>query len=310
MSSENLCTAPSLTTIETAIGEIDVKKAELKKAFDDLQAFSSHLSSFSISWSDIESYFATKQDSVVERFRLLQLSKQGDPSASKPSQDHIDPVSESAEQKPSSSNPVGLQFEGSDAPGSSRIDSVVARPELTELCERMDGKGLLKYIDEHIKERNAILIELPIALRSAPDPGTMVLDAIEGFYTENLQSKGDKDTELFGSRRVCMFLLEKLMETGVSFSEKVRERAKKLALEWKGKVRRMRKDYCLESLAFLHLVATYGLGTEVDKDDLVDFFFNAARYREATMLCRSIGLGEKVHGEVIGFLIKINASVS
>ncbi|XVF70810.1 hypothetical protein PTKIN_Ptkin11bG0191600 [Pterospermum kingtungense] len=318
MSSANFCTATSLRTIEAAIGEIDAKKDELKKAFDNLQAHSSHLSSFSISWSDVDSYFASIQDSIIQRFHDLQsansahnhavegmpvleltlgttqLSKQGDPSTSKPRQVQIDPVSESVEQ-PSSSNSVRLHFGGSTPPpGSSRIDSVVARPELKELCERMDGKGLRKYINEHVKERDAIRMELPSALRSAPDPGALVLYAMEGFYAENSQSKGEKDPELFGLRRVCMFLLEQLMETGVNFSEEVRERAKKVALEWKARVR-MRKDNSLETLAFLHLVATYGLGAEVDKDELVVFFFNAARYREATMLCRSICLGEKVH---------------
>ncbi|XWS51789.1 hypothetical protein CRYUN_Cryun11dG0013000 [Craigia yunnanensis] len=330
MSSENVSTTPSLTAIESAIQLIDVKKAELKKAFDDLQANSLHLSSFSISWSDLDSHFTAIQNSVSQRFRLLESrdsthhpvdvvpvpdltrcsthpSKQGDSSALKPltRQDQVDSVNESVAnrplnqlvplngEQPSSSNSVGLLFDGS-ASASSRIDSVVIRQKIKELCERMDGKGLRKYINYQVKEREAIRMELPGALKSAPDPGAMVLDAMEGFYKENSQSKGNKDPELFGLRRVCMFLLEQLMKTGVSFCEEVRERAKKLALEWKAKVR-LGKDNSLETLAFLHLVATYGLGAEVDKEELVGYFFNVARYREATMLCRSIGLGEKVH---------------
>ncbi|KAK6269544.1 hypothetical protein POUND7_006649 [Theobroma cacao] len=334
MSSQNLLASvpPSLKEIESAIKLIDVKKEELKKAFDDLQANALHLSSFSISWSDLDSHFTAIQNSVTQRFRILEsresadrpvgavpvlehtrcsaqpLSvKQGDQSGSEPltRQDRVESVTDSIAnrplnqlvplnfEQPSSSNSVGLQSNGL-APASSRIDSVVTRPELKEFCERMDGKGLRKYVNDHQKEREAIRMEFPGALKSAPDPAAMVLDAMEGFHAENSQSKGDKDPELFGLRRVCVFLLEQLMETGVSFSDEVRERAKQLALEWKGKLR-LSRDNSLETLAFLHLVAAYGLGAVVDKEELVGYFVIIARYRQATMLCRSIGLGEKVH---------------
>ncbi|GMJ11542.1 FRIGIDA like 1 [Hibiscus trionum] len=329
MSSENI---PSLRTIESAIKLIDVKKDQLKKAFDDLQANSLHLSTFSISWSDLDSHFTAIQNSVTQRFRILDsreslrnpidvvpvskhtpcstqspASKQGDPPAPNPltEQDRVESVTDSVVnrplnqlvpldvEKPSSSNSVGLQSDGS-VPPSGHIDSVVTRPELKNFCERMDGKGLRKYIYDRVKERDAIRMELPRALKSAADPGAMVLDAMEGFYTENSKLKDDTEPGLLGLRRVCVVLLEQLMETGISINEKVRERAKKLALEWKGKVRVL-KDNSLETLAFLHLVATYGLGPMVDKEELVDYFFAIANLRQATALCRSIGLGEKNH---------------
>ncbi|MFQ6650433.1 hypothetical protein Gotur_023481 [Gossypium turneri] len=320
MSSGNLSATPSLSSIESAIKLIDVKKDELKRAFDDLQANSQRLSSFSISWSDLDSHFTALQNSVAQRFRILLsreaihnpinhvptqplASKQGDPSAPHPltEQDPVDSVVNQPlthllpldSDKPSSSNSLSVQSDGS-VPPSGNIDSVVTRPELKEFCERMDGKGLRKYINDHVKEREAIRMELPDALQSAAEPGAMVLDAMEGFYAENLQSKGEKDPELLGLRRVCVVLLEQLMETGLSFSEEVRERAKKLALEWEGKVR-LRKDNSLETSAFLHLVATYSLGAMFDKEELVGYFFTIAKFRQATMLCRSIGLGEKVH---------------
>lgn len=332
MSSENLSATPSLSSIESAIKLIDVKKDELKKAFDDLQANSQHLSSFSITWSDLDSHFTALQNSVSQRFRIIMSrqaihnpidhvptqplgSKQGDPSAPHPltEQDPVDSVVNQPlthllpldSDKPSSSNSLSVQSDGS-VPPSRNIDLVVTRPELKEFCERMDGKGLRKYINDHVKERESIRMELPDALQSAADPGAMILDAMEGFYAENWQSKGEKDPELLGLRRVCVVLLEQLMETGLSFSEEVRERAKKLALEWKDKVR-LRKDNSLETSAFLHLVATYSLGAMFDKEELVGYFFTISKFRQATLLCRSIGLGEKVHGKIITFLIECNA---
>ncbi|OMO83688.1 Frigida-like protein [Corchorus capsularis] len=334
MSSEiiSATSPPSLSEIESAIKLIDVKKSDLKKAFDDLQANSSCLSSFSMSWSDLDAHFSMIQNSVTQRFRLLESreagrrpvdaapvfqlascstqpvsSKQGDPSALKTltRQDRGDSVTESVanglynqltqfnSEQPSTSNAVGLQH-GGLVPVSSDSGSAVTRPELKEFCERMDGKGLRKYIYDHQKEREAIRMELSGALKCAPDPGAMILDAMEGFYEENLQSKGNKDPEFFGLRRVCVFLLEQLMEIGIIVSDEARQRGKKLALEWKGKVG-MSKDNSLEALALLDLVAAYGLGAEIDKGELVAYFVIAARYRQVGMLCRSIGLGEKVH---------------
>ncbi|KAE8654196.1 wall-associated receptor kinase-like 22-like [Hibiscus syriacus] len=137
-------------------------------------------------------------------------------------------------------------------------------------------------------------MELPGALKSAIDPGATVWDAMEGFYVENGPNKGDKDIDLSGLRRVCVSLLEGLMETGLSFSEEVRERAKKLALEWNGKVS-LSKANTFEPLEFLLSVATYSLEAVADKGELVEYFFVAAGCRKAIMLCRSIGLGEKVY---------------
>ncbi|KAK8481127.1 hypothetical protein V6N13_031673 [Hibiscus sabdariffa] len=289
MSSENI---PSLRTIESAIELIDVKKDQLKKAFEDLPANSLHLFSFSISWPLLDAHFTAIQNSVTQRLHILHsreslrnpiddvpVSKQGDPPAPNPltEQDTDSMVNQPLNQR------VPLNVE---KPSSS--------PELKDFCERMDGKGLRKYIYDRVKERDAIRMELPGALKSAADPGAMVLDAMEGFYTENSQSEDDTEPGLLELRRVCVVLLEQLIETGISINEDVRERAKKLALEWKGKVRLL-KDNSLETLAFLHLVATYSLGPLVDKEELVDHFFTIAQLRQATVLCRSIGIGDKVH---------------
>ncbi|KAG4166480.1 hypothetical protein ERO13_A13G134700v2 [Gossypium hirsutum] len=260
MSSENRSATPSLSSIESAIKLIDVKKDELKRAFDDLQANSQRLSSFSISWSDLDSHFTALQNSVTQRFRILLsreaihnpidhvptqplASKQGDPSAPHPltEQDPVDSVVNQPlthllpldSDKPSSSNSLSVQSDGS-VPPSGNIDSVVTRPELKKFCERMDGKGLRKYINDHVKEREAIRMELPCALQSATDPGAMVLDAMEGFYAENSQSKDliqkllDSGKQLLAVRFIFEFgLAEKF--SPVPLLEEYLNETKKLA---------------------------------------------------------------------------------
>ncbi|KAE8725459.1 hypothetical protein F3Y22_tig00008706pilonHSYRG00031 [Hibiscus syriacus] len=117
------------------------------------------MSSFSISWSDLESHFTALQNSVTRRFRLLECRESSrNPVVAAPVSEHTRCSTHSSSSKqgdPSASQPL-------TTPG--RVDpvtdSVLTRPELKEFCDRMDWKGLRKYISDHDKEREAIQMEL------------------------------------------------------------------------------------------------------------------------------------------------------
>ncbi|GAV86846.1 Frigida domain-containing protein [Cephalotus follicularis] len=331
----------TLKTIAAALKLIDTKKDNLQKAYHDLhtQYFSllSSSSPLSLSWSQIDSHFTAIQNSLTHRFHLLQslestqspLQSPPQPStlpasdtstqlrepqlvhikgpttsASSPSHDRVDSVSNRTEFSQSSLDPL-YPFESStqnrddsvlkeEEPSGDRVDSVPAtRLKLRALCEKMDGKGLRRYINLQVKDRESIRAELPVAIRVAPDPGAMVLDAMEGFYEETKSSKGDSDSGFCGIRRACVLLLEVLMGISPSFSSEVRERAKMLALEWKTKAS-LNGENSLEPLGLLTLVSAYKLENEFEKSELVDYFVVVARYRQGTVLCRAIGMGDKV----------------
>ena len=259
--------ATTLETISVALQQIDSKKSDLKNAFDDLQSQSSSLlSSFSLSWSDLDSYFTSLQTSLTEKFRVLQTLESQ--STARPG-DVPEPLAQAA------AEPV--------ADGEPEPVPPPPRPELVAFCEKMDGIGLRKYVSETSKERNAVRAELPSALRRAPDPAAMVLDSMEAFYGEKYGRKGDKDVEFNGLRRSCVLLLEQLMAVRPIIRGDVRERAKVLAMEWKGKIGRDEENQ-LESLGFLHLVAAYGLVSEFSSDEIVDNFVVIARHRQAIEL--------------------------
>lgn len=311
----------TLEAIAAAIKEIDSKKLNLKKAFDDLQFDSSLLSSFSINWSDLDAHYTQVQNNLTHRFRLLE-SLASTQSQSPPGQvDSVhDPPSQaridSALILPESQLPTQSQPQAGPlvsvnplGQGSVPVVSVVARPELKTLCENMDGNKLRKYINDNPKERELIRLELPDAIRVAPDPGLMVLEAVEGFYGVNGHFKGNKDPELCGFRRACVLLLEVLMGINVDIRSEVRERAKKVAFEWKQKVK-LDEESSLEALGLLHLVAAYGLGCEFENNDLVEYFVIVSKYRQSTLLCKVIGLGDKVQGMMIeSFKVKCNSSL-
>ncbi|ONI13593.1 hypothetical protein PRUPE_4G232500 [Prunus persica] len=348
--------ATTVETMSAAMELIETKKENLKKAFDELQAHYNVLSSFNLTWSDLDSHFTSIKDSLNQKLQLLQTleSQSSNPSSSipqdpcssnPPSQKPQDPSYSSYQipKDPSSSSnlPTHIAEDPSlssltlaqitedtktltqikkDPPSSSisstqvvkdpsssnpptrntvelgtslRSVSVPPRPELVAFCERMDAMGLRKYMNETLDNRNTIRAELLGAIRYAKDPAAMVLDAVDDFYSENGRDKGDKDPELFAVRRSGVLLLEVLMGVSPDVGFEVRERAKELALAWKGKVS-MDGENPFEALGFLHLVAAYGLQSEFKMDELVDHFVIIARYRQAIELCQKIGLGDKI----------------
>ncbi|KAL3851150.1 hypothetical protein ACJIZ3_013032 [Penstemon smallii] len=267
----------SVKSIERALELIDSKKENLKKAFEQLQSRSSTLSSFSITWPDLDSYFTSLQSELLHNFSTLQTHKP------KPEKQKDSLFSE----------------------------SVPARPELKSLCEKMDGLGLRKYVIDRPRERTEIRVELADALKHAPDPGSIVLDALEGFWDDKLGS-------VSRLRTVCVVLLEELMRAGVEIGVEVRERARVVALEWKGKMAESNvvgdgdeegkeEKRGLERLGYLQLLASYKLfsdGGGFDVNELIDHVVSSARYRQNVDLCRILGLESRIPDVIQRLIIK------
>lgn len=266
----------TIKTISAALKLIDVKKENLRKAFEDLQARSSSLSSFTLTWTDLDAHFTSIQKSIEERFKELEsVEDQSHPSSPEPNQATANicppPLTPPAEA------PIN-------------VGTVTVRPELKSFCMKMDGIALRSYIVKRPKEREAIRHEIVEALRLAPDPAELVLRATDGFYRPN--SRGDRDHDMCVLRRVCIFLLDQLMVMKPMIKPHVKERAKKLAVEWKEKAN-TDDEKSLEPLGFLQLLAAFDLVNEFDRNELIDIFVIVARYRQGTELCRTLGFVDK-----------------
>ncbi|KAF7815938.1 FRIGIDA-like protein 1 [Senna tora] len=278
----------TLKTISAALKLIDTKKENLKKAYDELQAHSSLLSSFPLSWSDLDSHFTSIQDSLTQRFHLLE-SRQCDPQLERTEQS----VSVLSSLPPDQNSKVGNcpSFPNDPSPSTNpqNQNSVKPRHELVALCEKMDGKGLRNYIIEHFKGSDGFEAEIPSALRCAPDPAAMILDSLHGFHGTNDM----KEAGLRKIRRSCLLLLEHLRGISPKLEPNVRGRARKLAGEWKGKLMND-SAYTLGALGYLQFVLAYDLVSEVSMDELVYFSAMAANNKEVPELCRIMGLVDKV----------------
>ncbi|CAL9149711.1 unnamed protein product [Musa hybrid cultivar] len=184
--------------------------------------------------------------------------------------------------------------------------------ELIKLCEEMDAEGLHKFISDNRKNLSSIREEIPVALRSAPSPFSLVLDSLKGFYAgEVLGLNGKKDGSLLGLRRTCLMLmesLEQLLANGVpdSLSDEqiltpdTQEKAKVVAKEWKPKLDHLDTEASsgnsLEAHAFLQLLATFDIVSEFDQDEICKLIPAVTRRRQTVELCRSLGLSHKMPG--------------
>ncbi|XP_077246163.1 truncated FRIGIDA-like protein 1 [Tasmannia lanceolata] len=159
------------------------KKESLRKAFEDLQSHSAALASFTLQWKDLESHLDSIEKSIETRFKETEL-KENEKEQSKVStlpEKEKTPAKKRVKKSPEKTN---------------EFMEATPRPEIKSLCEKMDGKGLRSFMNKNRKELAEIRNEIVGALRFASDPAKMVLDAMGGFYSSVLNSKGDKDVEL------------------------------------------------------------------------------------------------------------------
>ncbi|CAN4102176.1 unnamed protein product [Withania somnifera] len=185
-------------------------------------------------------------------------------------------------------------------------------PELVKLCQDMDSEGLHKFISDNRKNLAAVREEIPPALSTAVDPADLVLDSLKGFYYSEVSiTDAKKDAKLLGLRRTCIMLMEclsillttlELDSISSLISKSVKGRAKSIAEEWKPKLDELDIDgsngNSLEAHAFLQLLATFGINSNFNQEDLYKLIPMVSRRRQTANLCRSLGLSERMSGVI------------
>lgn len=136
--------------------------------------------------------------------------------------------------------------------------------------------------------------ELIPALRAAPDAAALVLDALDGFYSDEMKNNG-KDGEILAIRRTCINLLQRVQELGPEIKQPIKEKAKKVAVQWKAKVSDDGDD--LEAHGFLQLLVAYKLVDEFKVDEVLDVVVLVARRKQTIELCKVLGVEMHIPGK-------------
>jgi hypothetical protein len=185
---------------------------------------------------------------------------------------------------------------------------LMSYPELVKLCKETDTAGLHKFISDNRKNLAAVREEIPLALRAAPNAARLVLDSLEGFYCTEVSSHDiKKDANLLGLRRTSIMLLECLSDFLTNLgsvsnviSEDIKDRAKAVAEEWKPRLDALDVDASngnsLEAHAFLQLLASFGIASDFNEEELSRLIPMVSRRRQTADLCRCLGLSEKMPG--------------
>lgn len=189
---------------------------------------------------------------------------------------------------------------------------VEPRPELTQLCEQMDAKGLLHYIIESKKKMTSISEELSVALDGATEPGHLVLASLEFFYSndESNSQDGKGKNAIHSLRQACLVCMEAIASLLAKAKPgadhllypEIKQQAKAIADEWKPKLATAGTDAAnqasLETEAFLQLLATFRIASEFDEEELCKLVLAVAHNRHGPELCRSLGLAHKMPGVI------------
>ena len=174
------------------------------------------------------------------------------------------------------------------------VNNVVNKSSTASLrfCVTMDGKSLQIFLNERWKEHDSMRLEVATALRLSSDPAKLVLDAMEGFYPPRLK-KGDMEFDESIVQGSCVLLLEQLLKLSPDIKPQVKEEAMRLAIDWRTKMR-VDADHSLEVLGFLQLLASYGLASAFDADELVRYLVKVAKHDQMPGLCQVLRLHEKL----------------
>ncbi|XP_050116729.1 FRIGIDA-like protein 3 isoform X3 [Malus sylvestris] len=311
------------STVDKISGDLHMTP-ELRKSFNLLKTHASKVANFTLQWQDLEEHFRSIDNSIQSK--LDQLQKQQSEEA------HVAPAPQSQPKepelnfKPNSEEP---QLGSGDAQLSSKesqvtatlqslktqFDSVETQVKTDEPLPEMstcngvpinDGKALLLYVNEHLKERGLVRDGVANALKASVDAGKLVLEAVKWFYPSE-SNMGGKELDVTVTRKSCAILLQALVNVKPVIKPDIIREAMKLALAWKAKVITQMSNSS-EVWAFFQLLDAFGMGGEFDSDEILKLFSCVADQNSAPELFRSLGFADKA-SDFIQKLISENKRV-
>ncbi|KAF3621593.1 putative chaperone protein ClpD, chloroplastic-like isoform X1 [Capsicum annuum] len=170
------------------------------------------------------------------------------------------------EAEPSSESDPSKEEEAEDvksqkSPGT-ELKSTNSKSE--SLCEKMDGRGLRKYMIAHLEDINEWVEQVSKALKLSPNPARLLLDCLGMFYLQGSKAYV-KGSPMFNGRNASILVLEVLLDDGidehVEIEKEVKEEAEKAALLWRKRLIAeggVRKAYDMDARGLLLLIGCFG----------------------------------------------------
>ncbi|XP_065852603.1 FRIGIDA-like protein 5 [Euphorbia lathyris] len=188
-----------------------------------------------------------------------------------------------ADQECEKSSPDDLPSESNEA-----SVSVDPRPKTNRLYVNPSKEELKMLLDMCVKHQLEDG-EIAAALRSASDPGKLVLDVM------NVPVPFKPDVNKTDIRKTsCLLLLKQFMTISPQINPEIREAAKKFALHWKPIAAKKRQKDPLDGLCLLQFLASFKLGSIFDAEELLELLDTDHWRKDARDLCEVLGLADKI----------------
>ncbi|CAL9003487.1 unnamed protein product [Prunus brigantina] len=161
------------------------------------------------------------------------------------------------------------------------------------------ARNLQQRLDEHFSENNSVQSKMFDYLRVSIDPGRLALTMMQKSLSEYWRKGGLEATVIMKN----ISMLEELVQVLPHVGSHVRKDAEELAVKWKAKMR-ANTDNSLEILCFLQFIATYGLVSTFDVDEMVKLLGMISQHKQAIELHQTLGVADKIPADFIQNLIE------
>lgn len=144
--------------------------------------------------------------------------------------------------------------------------------EIENICRKMLGGDLRRYIRLHIPGYTKLRKEVPPALKLAPDPARLVLDSVGKFYRQGHKAfvKGSHENS---ARQASILVMEFFLLMGGCDEMKpsVKEDAEAAAVAWRSRIIHeggLSKACKMDARGLLLLVSCFGIPSVFTREDL------------------------------------------
>lgn len=160
-------------------------------------------------------------------------------------------------------------------------------------CATTDARNLQDYPKEHLSRTESMQNEMFVAPQRPFDPAKIVLQMIKESFDQCWEKGDDGCEESVMINNIS--LLNDLMRVSPHIGHDVKKDALELAIQWKAK---LRADSGNSSaiLGFFQFMATYGLYSSFDGDEMVKLLGMIFQQKQAQELLKSLGFADKIPG--------------
>lgn len=186
-----------------------------------------------------------------------------------------------------------LTLVSADKEITNQSNSAKSVTEIESLCARASFRDVRRYIKDNLSNIEKLRVEIPEALKLAPNPANFVLKIVGKIYLQGVKAYDNKESKMIPARQVSILTLEfyLLMDRdGTKIDPSTRGEGQVAAVDWK---KRLDSEGGLavaslpDARGLLLLVGCYGVPKGFSNSDIRDLILRSGVREISDVLRRS-----------------------